>query len=204
MAEDDWLSTTNPGAMLTFLVNKTTNRKLRLFACGCSWLWWKSLGDSHRTILAIGERYADGLASSEEIEHGRRLARQSGPALAAMMLVVIEDIVRAILPAFNHEYDLRVEDRRKYCNLLQEIVGNPFCPLSLEPSWQTPTVRALAQAAYDRASSLTGTIETDRLSVLADALEDAGCADPVILEHLRGPGPHYRGCFVIDAILNKK
>jgi hypothetical protein len=43
----------------------------------------------------------------------------------------------------------------------------------------------------------------DRLPVLADALEDAGCADADLLGHLRGPGPHVRGCWAVDLILGK-
>jgi hypothetical protein len=44
----------------------------------------------------------------------------------------------------------------------------------------------------------------DRLAVLADALEEAGCADADILSHLRGPGPHVRGCWVVDLLLGKE
>jgi len=40
--------------------------------------------------------------------------------------------------------------------------------------------------------------------ILADALEDAGCDNADILSHLRGPGPHVRGCWVMDAILGKE
>jgi hypothetical protein len=43
-----------------------------------------------------------------------------------------------------------------------------------------------------------------RLAVLADALEDAGCTDAEILSHCRSPGPHVRGCWVVDEILGKK
>jgi hypothetical protein len=38
---------------------------------------------------------------------------------------------------------------------------------------------------------------------LGDALEEAGCSDEEILAHLRGPGPHVRGCWVVDLLLNK-
>jgi len=41
------------------------------------------------------------------------------------------------------------------------------------------------------------------MPILADALEDAGCTDAAILEHCRGPGPHVRGCWVVDLILGK-
>jgi len=42
------------------------------------------------------------------------------------------------------------------------------------------------------------------VGILADALEDAGCADDVLLSHLRGPGPHVRGCWVLDLLLGKQ
>jgi hypothetical protein len=42
------------------------------------------------------------------------------------------------------------------------------------------------------------------LRLLGDALEDAGCTDPAILDHCHGPGPHVRGCWVVDLILGKQ
>jgi hypothetical protein len=48
-----------------------------------------------------------------------------------------------------------------------------------------------------------GHLDAARLAVLADMLEEAGCPDPPLLGHLRGPGPHVRGCFALDAILGK-
>jgi len=41
------------------------------------------------------------------------------------------------------------------------------------------------------------------MSVLAAALEAAGCTDAGLLGHLRSPGPHVRGCHVIDVILGR-
>jgi hypothetical protein len=41
------------------------------------------------------------------------------------------------------------------------------------------------------------------LPILADALEEAGCSATDILDHLRGPGPHVRGCWVVDLLLGK-
>ena len=61
----------------------------------------------------------------------------------------------------------------------------------------------LAQAAYDQRHMPGGTLDDGRLAVLADALEEAGCTDAGVLNHLRGPGPHVRGCWVIDLCLGK-
>ena len=42
-----------------------------------------------------------------------------------------------------------------------------------------------------------------RLAVLSDALEEAGCAEARLLDHLRGPSPHVRGCWAVDLLLGK-
>jgi hypothetical protein len=46
----------------------------------------------------------------------------------------------------------------------------------------------------------SGLLAGERLALLADALEEAGCSEAAVLEHLRGPGPHVRGCWVVDLI----
>ncbi|MBN9522996.1 hypothetical protein J0H58_31535 [bacterium] len=80
--------------------------------------------------------------------------------------------------------------------LLRDILGNPFRPVAFDPTWRTEAVVALARGVYDDRAF-------DRLPVLADALEDAGCADADVLTHCRGDGPHVRGCWVVDLILGK-
>jgi hypothetical protein len=88
--------------------------------------------------------------------------------------------------------------------ILRDIFGNPFRPVAASPAWQTPQVVALAQAAYDQRLLPAGHLDPARLSVLADALEEAGCANADLLGHLRGPGSHVRGCHVIDLVLGKE
>jgi hypothetical protein len=66
-----------------------------------------------------------------------------------------------------------------------------------DPSWLTSTVVALARGIDADAAF-------DRLPILADALEDAGCADEDVLAHCRGCGPHTRGCVVVDRLLGKE
>jgi hypothetical protein len=41
------------------------------------------------------------------------------------------------------------------------------------------------------------------MPVLADALEESGCANDDILMHCRTPAEHARGCWVIDLLLEK-
>jgi hypothetical protein len=83
--------------------------------------------------------------------------------------------------------------------LLHDIFGNPFRPAAVDPTWLTwncGTMVKLTKGIYD-----------DRrfadLPILADALEEAGCQDQTILDHLRSPGPHVRGCWPLDLILGR-
>jgi hypothetical protein len=88
--------------------------------------------------------------------------------------------------------------------MLRDIVGNPFRPVSLNPSWLTATVTRLAQAIYDNRELPSGLFDNQRMGVLADALEEAGCDNADILDHLRGGGEHVRGCWPIDLLLGKE
>jgi hypothetical protein len=82
------------------------------------------------------------------------------------------------------------------CKLIREIFG-PFRPVTTDPTCLTPTVKKLAAAIYDEKAF-------DRLPILADALEEAGCSNEEILVHCRGPGPHVRGCWAVDLVLGKE
>ncbi len=90
--------------------------------------------------------------------------------------------------------------------MLREVFGNPFRPITLASTilaWNGATVVRLGQAAYDERQMPEGTLDNGRLAVLADALEEAGCTDAGILNHLRGPRNHVRGCWVVDLLLGK-
>jgi hypothetical protein len=80
--------------------------------------------------------------------------------------------------------------------VLRDIFGNPFRPVTINVNWLSTTVTTLAQSIYaDRAF--------DRLPILADALEEAGCADTQVLKHCRLPGTHWLGCWPVDMILGR-
>jgi hypothetical protein len=81
--------------------------------------------------------------------------------------------------------------------LVREVFGNPFRPVQFCPSCLTSDVLALAGTLYEERAF-------DRLPILADALEDAGCSDAIVLDHCRNPGLHVRGCWVVDKILGKE
>jgi hypothetical protein len=93
-------------------------------------------------------------------------------------------------------------ERRVQVDLLHDLFGNPFRPVTLSPAWQTPTILALAQAAYDHRLLPAGHLDRQRLAVLADALEESG-SDVEILGHLGGDGPHWRGCWCVDLLLDR-
>jgi hypothetical protein len=96
--------------------------------------------------------------------------------------------------------------------IVAAILSDIFGPLSFRPitvshavlAWNDSVVVRLAQAAYEERHLPEGTLDITRLFILADALEEAGCSDPDILGHLRGPGPHVRGCWVVDLLLGRE
>jgi hypothetical protein len=100
------------------------------------------------------------------------------------------------------------EQRMLRERLLRCIVGNPFRPAPAVDvaclDRQDSTVARLARACYDDRRLPAGTLDPARLAVLADALEDAGCGDAELFGHLRGPGPHVRGCWAVDFVLGKE
>jgi hypothetical protein len=85
--------------------------------------------------------------------------------------------------------------------VLHDIFGPlPFRPVALEPSWlawKDGTIPKLAQRIHDDRAF-------GRLSMLADALIDAGCDSKDILSHCRQQGEHVWGCWPVDLLLGKK
>lgn len=80
--------------------------------------------------------------------------------------------------------------------MLRDITGNPLAPTVFTNDWRTEAVVALARGIYEERLY-------ERMPVLADALEDAGCDSREVLGHCRGPSLHHRGCWLIDEVLQK-
>ncbi len=233
MTEAEWLSCTDPRAMLGSLHRKASERKIRLFACACCRRVWNDLNDQRsRQAVIVAENYADGLATTEKLrlaadaayevwyadmerawDEGELardcLAPPDSAALAAYNVAIpmgwwgaapaFQDPCQILLGA----YPEREREVAAQCLLARDIFGNPFRPAPIDHSWLTPVVLSLAEAAYHNRTLPWGALDQECLVILADALEEAGCTNPDILAHCRQPGPHTRGCWIIDLILRK-
>jgi hypothetical protein len=220
MTEQQWQNCTDPRAMLEFLRDKVSDRKLRLFACA----YCRAVrGSQHMlpgTAVTVAERYADGLASDEDLASERRgvpfpneysewvvgPSAYDGAWEPVAWLTSSRDL-RKIDPDALRHCPIPLDDVvKRSVLLLRDIFDDPFRPVAVDPAvlaWHDATVVRLARASYDERHMPEGTLDNGRLAVLADALEEAGCTDPDILGHLRGPGPHVRGCWPMDLCLDK-
>jgi hypothetical protein len=64
-------------------------------------------------------------------------------------------------------------------------------------------VQKIAEGIYEDRCIPERTLDTGRFAMLHDALLDAGCTDEGLLRHCRAPGPHVRGCWVIDLLTGR-
>jgi hypothetical protein len=196
---------------------KKNHRKLRLWACACCRRLGDLLADGRsQDAVAVAERLADGLAGKEEVREAREEAKRvprirqklrGAPAEWAASASVFllhpsaaefsqTATIRAAVALEEGGGTTRDAEQRLQFELLRDIFGNPFRPVTFDPSWRTATAVALAQQVYDSRDYAL-------MPILADALEEAGCDHANLLAHCRGSGPHARGCWVIDAVLGR-
>jgi hypothetical protein len=156
------------------------------------------------TAIEVSEMAAGGRA--DEVDRGFEVTWLATEAIGCCLRRATEEVeqvtnwVSRAVAAGSREggAPADAEDRAKaaMADLLRDIAGSPCRPVGLDPAWLTSTVVALAHGIYaDRAF--------DRMPILADALQDAGCDNEDVLDHCRGPGPHARGCWVVDLVLGK-
>ena len=213
--EDNWLRGAGPSRMkrLKGVQQRFTQRKLRLFVCACSRSIWGVLVDERsRRAVEVAEEYADGRATREQLKAAKEAASKAEEKAARLAEKTHDDYPHSAATAAwlgtsetIKQPPYAVARREMQCDLLRDVIGNPHRPLpALEPRWLTRDVRALAKAAYEERALPAGTLDRARLALLADALEDAGCTNADLLDHLRGPGPHVRGCWALDLVLGKE
>jgi hypothetical protein len=218
MTEAEWLAGTWPSWLLRHFGRKASSRKLRLFAVACGRRAWEQMRDETcRRAVEVAERHADRQASNRErdgiaravaalcdpreIDH-RYLAYQvvRGTRYTSVMAsCAANHAVVVVTGHFNPASPASEAERAAQCRLLRDVFGNPFRPMAVAAAWLAwngGTAPKLAQAVYDERAF-------ERLPVLADALEEAGCTDPDLLGHCRQPGEHVRGCWAVDLLLGK-
>jgi len=223
MTEAEWLGCDDPLEMLDFLRSRSpvSDRKERLFACGCCRRIWHLLKDPRsRDAVEAAESYVDGCFDglamsavaaeadaaigdvslmSQAAEHAAVAAAQASSLVH--MGRAAEAAAVAAGDALSPENWLQAkwDEQVLQSDMLRCVFGNPFRPVSIAPVWlvwNDGTVHRVAQAIYDERAF-------DRMPILADALEDAGCTNQAILDHCRQPGEHVRGCWVVDLLLGK-
>jgi hypothetical protein len=228
MTEAEWLACKDSRVMLAALTEadhprrwgcRVSDRKLRLFACAvCRQAWDRLTDERSRKAVEVAEAYADGLVGEKELAVARVVWApwDAGDAAWVPAQAAQADASRAAAWAAGAGTYVGVRGEVQAV-LLRDIVGNLFrsayrCgpgvvdvvgsnwdpagvkPLLVLHRWLTPAVLGVARRAYDDR-------DFDALPVLADALEEAGCTGQDILGHLRGAGPHARGCWVLDLVL---
>ena len=216
MTEKEWLTCADPAPMLDFLRGKVSERKVRLFAVACCFRVRPFLGKSSRQLVEITEQFADGLTSETELRTANLAYDADGdPALhaAADPGAILPHAIQASKLASNiagHEFkSINLENRTAFdecitneqaaqCEILRDIIGLfPFRMAKVKRSSLAPSATSLAQTIYDERVF-------DRMPILADALEEAGCTNAEILGHCRSAGPHVRGCWVIDLLTGRE
>jgi hypothetical protein len=229
MTEKEWLACTEPTPMLEYLdVNcLISDRKQRLFDCACvRRIWHLLLDEKGRKAVEVAERFADGRATIDQLREAQGIVLAAADAQATLHLPGTPNANTVLAAAAGAAWEFRsgadplrhaaeaiawqglteggrselrlararfAEERKKQAALLREIVVNPFQPFGVSPSTLATN---LAQVIYEQS-------DFDRLPKLADALEKAGCDNAKDLSHCWLPGPHVRGCWVVDAVLRK-
>jgi hypothetical protein len=212
MTEKEWLECDGPCWLRGQLPLEEDSRKNLLFVSACFRRSWELLPEVARNWVVTAENVADGLSNADALrridaglddwfweEHDRDLEEKdrgvnSNRSFIYPLWHVF--VFTKVAKGESDESPFRIEQGHQAA-LLRDVIGNPFHPIRVDSSWLTDNVVPLAGCIYDERAF-------ERLPILADALEESGCTDRNILDHLREPGFHVRGCWVVDLLLAKE
>jgi hypothetical protein len=230
MTEAEWLTATEPEPLWNHLGRSADGRKLLLFACACARRIWHMLPtDAHREALVLLEGCVERTALRRDMraaskraakapvspDHFREYMTPDNPTWMEAVdcaRFAVEEVIRC----FNDPYEAVVwgsfyshdvfsflggdhaGEFAAQTDLFRDIFGNPFRPpANFDKNWRTADVTLLARGIYEERAF-------DRMPILADALQDAGCDTDDLLAHLRDPNAqHVRGCWALDLVLGK-
>jgi hypothetical protein len=183
-----------------FADGRTTHEELLSAARAAARVVWEMADSDFDNTVTLASCSATSAACHTAV--GQAIGLEMAASGAAYACVHASD---ECMPA---REDTRRKEGQHQAELLRDIFGPLlFRPVAVSPAWlawNEGTVVRLAQVAYQERHLPAGTLDNARLAVLADALEEAGCTDAEILGHLRGAGPHVRGCWVVDCLLGKE
>jgi hypothetical protein len=222
MNEAQWLECPLAERLLNHVKGQASQRQLRLFGAACCRRCWNLLSPPARTAVEVLEHFADGqcgpeaLASArnrtfeEVVAHALQAPKPSGcwGAIRSTARAAVEAVAHGPIWSAAPIGDrietceaLRAAEKEAQAVLLRCIIGNPFHPIVFDPAWRTHTVQDLTSAAYEERILPAGELDVARLAVLADAVEETGCMEQSVLDHLRSPEAHVRGCWAIDLLV---
>jgi hypothetical protein len=220
MTEAEWLAATDPGPVLNAIRPSGTERKLRLLLVHSARLLWDRLTlPEFREAIEVAEQYIEGRASAAALKNANSriydvaMNRNASPERVEWWDRLRENgdtLFVALGPTFSVQGLERLERTNSWRSiarfipdrlpgLFRELFGPlPFRPVAFDPAWRTADALLLARGVYDDRAF-------DRLPILADALQDAGCDADDLLNHLRdATAPHARGCWALDLVLGKE
>jgi hypothetical protein len=217
MTESEWLTSDDPAHMLIrpldlphqgsrqHVTHPGADRKLRLWACAFvhhvnGAAVRPFLGPGDLELLEQAQSWADNLPDGGEDAwnelHSRARTWPVQYCCDFRILNAAQFLACRVVQMRGSSGPLEDTTDPVGAQLLREILGNPFRPLPDLTRWRTTAVLGIAGDAYQNR-------HWELLPVLADALEEAGCAWTELLEHLRAPGHHVLGCWGLDAVVGR-
>ncbi len=197
MSANNWHHASRPWTMLHALAGRASLRKQRLLGVACCRRISSQVAPpGFQDAIDAVEVVADDLGAEPVLEPFRVPDEVPWWSSSVVARLAARQYDPAHVLSWCGTLAQNRSERGEQCSIIRDIFGNPFQPVTFDPSWRTEAVVGLARGMYE--SRNYGPI-----AVLADALEDAGCPDADVLAHCRGSGSHVRGCWVVDLVLGK-
>ena len=230
MTEDKWLTCADPKPMLEFLIEKVSDRKLRLFSCACCRRNWRFIDEKGRGAVEAAEEFADGAIAREQldaewdadgvtaighaVDGATAMDTRWGADWAATNAAeaVVEHKTARSRSLFSSEPSaikawavarlaLRDASHRRE-RIAQVNLLRDIFRNPFRPVTFDPSWRTLSVVSL--AQTIYDNRSFDKMPELGDAFERAGCRDQAIIDHCRQPSEHVRGCWVVDLVLGKE
>ena len=232
LTEQDWFRSADPIALLEhvfpmhgFHSTPEQPRKLRLYYAACGRRAYRRLDAIQRGLLEAAELLADGLLPNgclpdilemcEDTANGIKFETQELRKLGDLVgcdprgwenknpiedLNERQDLGCLIFQPFHDiiPATTRISRPLHSADIVREVFPNPFRMPWWQNEWRTVNTTGIAKKMYESR-------RFQAMGELADALEESGCQDQHILLHCREQNEqHYRGCWVVDWILDTK